>query len=192
MVEKMKKYSRAELLEKELLLKVYSRVSVFIGFILLLVLAVYFNRFPDEMFGTIENGLFNITLAVTYDTSLLIFNTPLVVFLVVFLFNLGVLIYAITGKKVLLPQIVESILYNTILSFLFIVSQVVLYFVIPATVNGAINFGFFSYNFSVLTNEVLSGINFGYILITIYTFYNMFIVYFIRSSKEIQFKKEEN
>ena len=164
-------------IEKELVLNIYSKLSLVIGLSIFIILAVYFSNLPELMYGVVEKGIFNLNFRVAYDTYLDVFNWPLILFIVFFLFNLGVLIYAQKGEKVEGSIINGSIFYNTVLSFLLIVAHLVFYFIVPDTINGAIEVGLFQYEFKVLSDVSNTGINFGYILATIYTLYNIFVIY---------------
>ena len=67
---------------------------------LLFVLFKYFEEFPKLMNGTVDKGLFKLDFTIGYGIHLEIFNFALIAFVLVFLFNLGVLIYASTGQKI--------------------------------------------------------------------------------------------
>ena len=164
-------------IDKEALLSIYNKLNVFVGLGIFLVLVIYFNNFPETMYGAIDKGIFSLDLSVAYGTQVEVFNFPLVWFILFFLLNLGFLIFTQTGEKVESGAISESIFYNTILSFLLIVAQLVFYYIIPETVNGDIVIGLFQYDFDVLSDVVVSGYNFAYILATVYTFYNMFVLF---------------
>lgn len=169
---------------KEVVLKVYNRLSVFLGLGSFILLFVYFNSFPKTMNGTVAKSILNFDFTLSIQDSIKIFNSPLIWFILFFIMNLGVLIYTQTGQNKSEGRIVESMFYNTIISFLLIVSQVVLYYLVPETVNGAIEFGLFRYEFVELSNKSVIGINFAYIFAMIYTIYNGIIIYLeIRENK---------
>ena len=163
--------------DKELLLSIYNKLNVLIGLGIFLILVVYFSSFPEIMYGAVDKGIFSLDLTVSYDLHTIIFNYPLVWFILFFLLNIGFLIVIQKGEKVESGIVFESIFYNIILSFLLIVAQLVFYYMIPESINGNIQIGLFQYGFDVLSDVVANGINFAYILATIYVFYNMFVVF---------------
>lgn len=166
-----------EKIDKEIIVKIYSKLSIVIGLGIFLVLIMYFNNLPELMYGPVEKGLFNIDFSIGYGENIIVANLPLVFFTVFFLYNLGMLIYTQTGDKMEANIITESMFYNTILSFLLIVAQLVFVYMVPESINGAIYIGLFQYEFVELNDLSTVGINFGYILALIYTFYNIFVLF---------------
>lgn len=173
---------------KELIVNIYSKLSIVIGLGIFIVLLIHFNSFPELMNGVVDKGLFNLDFTIESAVHVEVFNLPLILFTALFLFNLGVLIYIITGKKVETNIVVESMFYNTILSFLLIVAQVVFYYMIPETINGAIEIGLYQYEFVELSDLSTTGINFGYILAAIYTLYSIFVLFLETKRGQIDFK----
>ena len=164
-------------IDKEIVLSIYSKLSVIIGLGIFVILLMYFGNLPEIMYGPIEKGLFNIDFNVEYGVNVIVFNLPLIFFTLFFLYNLGMLIFIQVGKKVEANATCESVFYITILSFLLIVSQLVFVYMVPENINGAIQIGLFQYEFVELNDLSTTGINFGYILATIYTLYSVFVLY---------------
>lgn len=169
--------------DKELVFYIYSKLSILIGLAIFLVLFMYFRMFPEGMYGVVDKGIFKLDFAVSFGVNETIFNFPLILFIVFFLFNLGLLIYSQVGNKLAVGTLTGSIFYNTILSFLLIVAHLVFYYVIPDTINGAIVIGLIDYEFEVLSDVSKTGYNFAYLLATVYTFYNVFVVYSLTKNK---------
>ena len=48
--------------DKEALLGIYNKLNVFVGLGIFLVLVVYFNNFPKNMYGAIDKGIFSLDL----------------------------------------------------------------------------------------------------------------------------------
>lgn len=165
-----------EKFSKELALRMYSKISIVMSMGLLYILFKYFNEFPKLMNGEVKKQLFSLDFTMNFSTHLEIFNFALVVFIVVLFINLGILIYALVGEKID-EKIVANIMYNTIITVLIIIAHGAFYYMIPDTVNGAIEIGLFQYEFDVLTGVSNKGINFAYILILIYMLYNATLVY---------------
>lgn len=173
-------------IDKGAVLNIYNKLSIVLGLGTFLILLVYFNGFPETMNGTIDKGIFNLDLVIGSGVEVSIFNSPIVWFVLFFVMNLGVLIFTQTGEKAAESKVVESIFYNTILSFFLIVAQIVFYYLIPGTVNGAINIGLFKYEFVELIDKSVVGINFAYILASIYTIYNIVVVVLETRNTELE------
>jgi len=172
-------------INKDAVLKIYNKLSIVLGLGTLIILLVYFNGFPDIMNGTVDKNIFNLNFITGTGNEVGIINSPIIWFILFFIINLGVLIYTQTGEKVTESRIVESIFYNTILSFFLIVAQVVFYYFIPETINGAVNIGLFKYEFVELTDKSSVGINFAYIIASVYTIYNIVVVFLETRTSEI-------
>jgi hypothetical protein len=166
-----------EKLDKEIIANIYSKLSVVMGLGIFIILFMYFNNLPELMYGPVEKGMFNLDFSVGFEMNIIVFNLPLIFFTLLFLYNLGMLIYTQTGNKMEANNVTESMFYNTILSFLLIVSQFVFVYMVPDSINGIIEVGLFQYEFVELSDLSTKGINFGYILATIYTFYSIFVLY---------------
>lgn len=162
------------------LLRIYNKVSIFISLGFLLSLYLYFSKLPETMFGTVQKGLFSTTFTVALQTDVVIFNSALLFALVILAANIAMVIFAYkaeTKEK----AIQESTIYNLILNIVIVVALVIFYLNIPKEINGAIFVGFFQYKFNVLSDELVGGFNFSYILATGYMLYN--IVLAILSTK---------
>ena len=177
-----------EKLNKEMILNIYNKISIILGLAIFLVLFMYFNKMPESMFGTVDKGIFSLDFAVDLSTTTVVFNTPLIWFIFIFLINLGLLLYTQLGEKVTTGRITESVFYNTILSFLLIIAQLVFFYIIPESINGTISIELFQYEFVELADKSITGINFAYILASIYVFYNMVILYLEMKNNQIDYK----
>ncbi len=172
-------------IDKELVVNIYSKLSIIIGLGIFLTLLLYFNNIPELMHGSVEKGIFSLDFNVEIGVNVVVINLPLIFFTLFFLYNLGMLIYTQTGDKVETNIIIESMFYNTILSFLLIVTHLVFIYMIPDAINGAINIGLFKYEFVELSDLSTTGINFGYILASIYTLYSAFVLYIENKNNQI-------
>jgi len=166
-----------EKIDRDLIVNIYSKLSVVIGLGIFVILFAYFDNFPDSMYGPVEKGLFSLDFSVAFGENTIVANLPFVFFIVFFIYNLGMLIYTQTGDKMEANNITASMFYNTILSVLLIVTQLVFVYMIPDSINGNIVIGLLQYEFVELSDLSTIGINFGYILAIIYTFYNVFVLY---------------
>ena len=141
-------------MDKELIVNIYSKLSVVIGLGVFLILLMYFNNVPKVMYGAVEKGMLNLDFSVGLGVNVVVLNLPLIFFTVFFFYNLGMLIYTQTGDKMEANNITESMFYNTILSFLLVVSQFVFVYMVPESINGVIDIGLFKYEFVEL-NDLL-------------------------------------
>ena len=174
-------------IDKKLIFNIYSKLSILIGLGTFLILFTYFGKFPEGMYGAVDRGIFSLDFNVSPGINIEIFNSPLVWFIGFFLLNLGFLIYSLVGDKEAVGTISGSLFYNLILSVLLIIAQLVFYYLVPETVNGPIEIGLFEYEFAVLSDVSNTGYNFGYALASIYTFYNVFMVYVLTRNSETDF-----
>lgn len=188
MVRKIQKWGYK--MSKEFIMSIYYKVCIFLGMGAFLNLFVYLERFPELMNGDITKKLFSLEFNTGYGAYETVFNTALIVFILIFAINLGVLVYSLLGEKSE-GLIAEAVFYNTIITFLIVIAHIAFYIQIPTTVNGEITNGIFNTSFYVLADEVVKVFNFSYLLITVYLFYNVFVIYrsmpektYIKSSKK--------
>ena len=163
-------------MKKDNLMNIYYKMCVFIGAGALLSLFLYLKEFPKEMNGDIIKTFFSLEFDILYETNVVVFNTILIIFFIVFLINLGALIFALVGEK-LEGLLLEAAFYNTIITFLLVVSHLAFYLQIPSIVNGEISHSVFHSNFYSLTDVRVIVFNFSYLFIAIYLFYNAYVIY---------------
>ena len=153
-------------------------------------LFLYLEKFPDFINGDVTKKLFNLKITIGYEDYVEVFNSALIVFLVIFGINLGVLIYSILGEKIE-GLFAEAVFYNTIIAFLIVIAHIAFYLQVPANGNGEITMGILNTSFYILTNEVVKVFNFSYLLITIYLFYNVYVIYKSMPEKTFVETKEQ-
>ncbi|MBN2604930.1 MAG: hypothetical protein JXR62_03815 [Bacilli bacterium] len=173
-----------KMMNPDSLLRTYNKISIVVGLILMIVLVTYFGKIPVGMYGPIEKGLFSTVFTVALNTEIVVFNVALLFAIIAFLFHVGVLII-VFNKKTTEKAIQESVLYNVILSIGLILTLIIFYLNIPANVNGEIFIGFFQYKFNVLSDVIVGGFNFAYIVTTIYVFLNIAIAFISSRSYEL-------
>jgi len=176
-------------MNKEKIIKIYYNLNLFIGLGMLASLYVFLGKFPVFMNGEIKRTLFSLDFQFANSHLVEVFNSMLVIFFIVFVVNLGILIYALGSEKVR-SALVEGIFYNTILSFILIISHLVFYYQIPTFINGAMESFFFHSNFFELSTEKVRVFNFTYILIIFYLAYNFYINYKLYTGIELIEEKE--
>ena len=172
---------------KMIVLNLYNKISLIIGLGIYLVLFLHFNKMPESMFGSVDKGIFYLDFAVE-GQQVVVFNSPLVWFIGFFLLNLGALLFTQYGNKKETGLVVESMFYNTVISFLLIASQLAFFYMVPDSVNGIIDIGLFKYEFVELVDKSATGINFGYIFASVYVLYNIVVVFLETRNNQISYK----
>lgn len=140
--------------------------------------------------GTISSGLFNFNFENAY-IEINVFNTPLIMFVVFALLSGFVAYIALREKPVQRKLYQDVVVYNVILTILFAVSNVVFMILIPDTVAGALEYGFFLVKFPVQGGDIANVFNFTYLFMTVYIILNIVV---LQLTKETKFreKKEED
>lgn len=161
-------------MNKDRNMRLYTNLSILIGFVLLLVTFIYLLRFPIEFYGVIETSLFNIEFS-NYEGELDVFNFVLIFYLGVTLLNVLVWIFIGTSKDITKPQLKEVVVFNTMITLFMIASNVVFVLMMPNQVNGLIEDGFFYLSVPKVSSDIIKVLNFNYVLAFIYVFYNMYI-----------------
>lgn len=173
-------------MKKEFILNIYYKASVFLGMGAFLSLFLYLEKFPKEMFGDISKKIFSLEFSIAFDVLKHVFNSSLIVFIIIFLINLGFLIYSLIGKKIE-GLLAEGVFYNTLLTFLIVLSHIAYNIQIPLNVNGEISHSLFHSNFFELADSKVIVFNFSYLLITVYLLYSVFVIYkLIPKNKEVE------
>ncbi len=163
-------------MNKENLMSVYYKMCIFIGMGAFLSLFLYLKQFPEGMNGDITKTFFGLEFNLGYGNVVTVFNSIVIIFFVIFLINLGALIFALIGDK-LDGLLLEGAFYNTIISLLLLISHLAFHLQIPGIVNGEISHSIFHSNFYALTDMRVIVFNFSYLFITVYMFYNAYIIY---------------
>ncbi len=177
-------------MSKDFIMSIYYKLCIFLGIGAFLSLFLYLEKFPDFINGDVTKKLFNLKITIGYEDYVEVFNSALIVFLVIFGINLGVLIYSILGEKIE-GLFAEAVFYNTIIAFLIVIAHIAFYLQVPANGNGEITMGILNTSFYILTNEVVKVFNFSYLLITIYLFYNVYVIYKSMPEKTFVETKEQ-
>ena len=163
-------------MKKEFFLSIYYKVSIFFSMGAFLILFLYLEKFPSLMYGDISKSLFVLKFTTSIDVYETVVNSALIVFIVLFLINLGVLIYSLMGEEIE-GLLAEGVFYNTILTFLILISHIAYNIQIPTNVNGEISHSLFHSNFFELAESKAIVFNVSYLLITVYLFYSVYVIY---------------
>ncbi len=174
-------------MKKENLMGIYYKMSIFIAMGAILSLFLFLKQFPEGMNGDITKTFFTLKFDLAFGQMIEVFNSIVIIFFAIFLINLGALIFTLTGDK-MKGLLAEGAFYNTIISFLLLVSHLAYYLQIPKTVNGEISHSVFHSNFYRLTDLRIIAFNFSYLFITIYLVYNIYVIYKLLPDKVLHTK----
>ncbi len=162
-------------MSKDKLLRLLMKINLVFVLLITIVLLLFIDQFPKEMYGTVSTTIFQTVL--TYNgEDYVINNLPLYVVTFFFVFNGLLLIYALVGEKVQKSLLVEASLYNVILSFFMVVSAILFTIFLPEMINGLINHGIFVSHFHIRTDEIKNVYNFNYALLFIFFGWNVFVL----------------
>ena len=170
-------------MKKDFILNFYYKVTVFLAMGAFISLFLYLEKFPELMFGDITKSLFSLEFSISYGVTEQVINSALIVFVCIFLVNLGVLIYSWTGEKIE-GLLAEAVFYNVIITLLIVISHIAYNIQIPLNVNGEISHSLFNSNFFALSDVKVIVFNLSYLLITIYLVYNAYVIYKLIPQKE--------
>ncbi len=163
-------------MNKERFLRLYTKISIFIGFLLLLTTLSYALNFPIEFYGTITKNIFNITFE-NYSGTFNIFNSPMIVFLILLIMNIVLIINLGDLKEVENKDLREVLIMNTFLTVIMIFGQILFIVLVPNQINGIIQDKIIFISMPVLTTNVIKVFNVNYILAVIYVGYNMYVTF---------------
>ena len=170
---------------KNNLMRWYTRLSVLLGFVLLISIFAYIRLYTnadvygtgtDTAFhGTVEKAIMNVTLVV-YGAEKIIFNTFGLFVLTVLLFNLVILILFRNTEDIEDKELKTIHQNNFILTILMLAAHALFIFLIPTNVNGQIKDVFFLVQMPILSDSIRYVMNFNYILTLLYIGYNIYVL----------------
>lgn len=124
-------------MNKENFLRVYNKLSILIGFLLLMFTFFFTNAFPKEYSSLTETNVFMIRF-VSFFEDVSVSNTPLFIFATLAILNILMLVRVGNTEDVEAKPLQSLVFYNMILSLMLTVGQVAFVLMIPESVNGAI------------------------------------------------------
>ena len=170
---------------KNNLMRWYTRLSVLLGFVLLVSIFAYIRLYTnadvygtgtDTAFhGTVEKALMNVTLVV-YGADKIIFNTFGLFVLIVLAINLVILILFRNTDEIEDKELKTIHQYNFIVTLLMLVAQALFIFLIPETINGQIKDLFLVVQMPVLSDSISNVVNLNYVLTLFYIGYNIYVL----------------
>jgi hypothetical protein len=137
---------------------------------------IYTLNFPIEFYGTITKGIFNITFE-NYSGTFNIFNSPMIVFFILFVMNIVLIINLGDLKEIENKDLREVLIMNTFLTFIMILGQILFIVLVPNQINGLIEDKIIFINMPVLATNIVKVFNINYILAVIYIGYNMYVTF---------------
>jgi len=175
-------------MNKEKFLRLYNRINIAFGVILLLFVILFIGQIPTVYAGVIEKNIFMIGIE-SISGIINIINAPLIVFISLFILNIYLLI-RVKDTTVKNKYLQSVIFYNVVLLLMLIVGHLVFYFSIPDSINGEVVNNFIYLRFQVRSDEFINVVNVDYLLASIYLIYNIFVAFKSPEVKEKKFDEE--
>ena len=108
---------------------------------------------------------------------------------IVFILLSGFVAYIALREKPVQKKLYQDVVvYNVILVILFAVSNVVFMLLIPSTVAGPLEYGFFMVKFRIQGGDIVNAFNFTYLFMTAYIVLNIVV---LQLTKEKKFKEKK-
>lgn len=171
-------------MNKESFLRMYNRVNIAFGIMIVLFVVVFVAQIPTTYAGLIEKSIFSIGFA-----GVTIFNGPMFVYISLLLLNIYLLI-RIKDTKVDNKHLESVVFYNFVLLLMLLIGHLVCYFSIPDAMNGLVENNFVFLRFQIRSNEFLNVVNVNYILSATFLIYNLFVAYKSPTEKVQKFDEE--
>lgn len=175
-------------MNKEKFLRVYNRINIAFGVMLILFVVMFISQFPTSFNGLVEKNLFVISIE-NYEGIINILNAPLFVFVSLFLLNIYLLI-RVKDTNVENKYLQNVMFYNIMILLMLIVGHLVFYFSVPDVINGEVANKFLYVRFQLRSNEFQDVINVNYVLSGIFLIYNLFVAYKSPNPQEETFDEE--
>ncbi|MCF7926155.1 MAG: hypothetical protein K9L74_01075 [Candidatus Izimaplasma sp.] len=171
-------------MDKRAFIKVYNKISILVGITLFAVMIYFINTFPTQYYGNVTKSFFKISFDNLPETAA-VFNLPLILLIIFFLMNVLVLLSVLLRDEEQKTVLLEVPIYNTLFTFLMLIAHIFYTAVIPNVINGTIKHTFFTSTFPKLSDVLVTGINFVYVLTVVYIIYNLYIFFKYLEKKEI-------
>lgn len=168
-------------MNKENFLRLYSKISIFIG-VLLFIFVIFFvssfplaTKYPTGFRALIETNVFTITL-VNYSANITLMNTPLIVFMTLLILNIVMLIRVGDTKNIDEKPLQTVVFNNIIITMMLIIGQIAFVLMIPENINGIVQNRFLFVTFHSGTGTPVHVILASYVLTLVYIGYNIMVV----------------
>ncbi len=149
----------------------------------------YVMSFPQEFYGIVDKGLFFTTLE-NYQANVDIINMPLIVYLILLVLNVLIVIRLGNLEELESKSLQSVAVYNTLLTIMLIIGQIVFFIMIPDRINGFVKDFFVYVEMPLRDIEVQNVINVNYIIAVIYICYNIVVAVKNIPEKAIEFDEE--
>jgi len=174
----------------------FIRLYLWLSIVFVLVLAYLQYQFTQDLMGTemsisgtISSNLFNYNFENAFLT-IDVLNTPLFMYILFTLLSVFAAVFALKNPPIRHKLLQEVIVYNVIISILFIVSSIVLMVLLPNTVSGAIEYGLIAMKFPIQGVDIINVYNFTYLFMIAYIILNI-VALQLTKEKKYKEKKEE-
>jgi hypothetical protein len=139
--------------------------------------------------GTISSNIFRYNFENAFLT-IDVLNTPLIMYISFTLLSVFAAVLALKNPPIRQKFLQEVVIYNVMISILFIASSIVLMVLLPDTVSGVIDYGLIAMKFPIQGGEIVSVFNFTYIFMIVYIILNI-VALQLTKEKKYKEKKEE-
>ena len=160
-------------MDKYKFLRIYVNFSIIIGLLLLISTMIYTSQFILSFYGLVSKTLFQVTIDGFIDIT--IFNTPLIIFAMLLVVNIIVMVRLGSVEEVEHKVLREVVAYNTLLTIMLVIGQVVFFLLIPERITGEIVNLFYAIKVPVKMDQFVYVINVNYILTITYVVYNIVV-----------------
>lgn len=185
---------RRKLMKKDKIIRIYLWLSIIAMLAFMIVVVVFLQSLPVG--ETYQNGFFGgvekTVITVVFEGSGYVeaTNYPLVVAVGLFLITLITAFYCNMNGGLQKKMISEAMVYNVVITLLIVASTLLFVYMIPESVNGVVDNGFFFTKFPRLTDDVVVAYNLSYLLSVIYIVLNG-LTLIITKEKQRPSKEEE-
>ncbi|AIO19318.1 hypothetical protein KQ51_01442 [Candidatus Izimaplasma bacterium HR1] len=161
-------------MSKDSFLRLYTKLSIFIGFVMFIFVAFFVGRLGIVYKSLLEANIFGIKVLIM-NNEFVIVNTPLIIFSSLLLLNIYMLIRVGNTKDVKQKFLQNVVFNNTFLVLLMIVGQIAFVLMMPDNINDPLVNRFVMITFYTGTNNPYNVIFTSYILTLVYFIYNIVV-----------------
>lgn len=162
-------------MDKERLLRSYVTLSVVAGLYFLLASLLYQLQYTQSYNVLVETSLFQVELLSWPDIQVIIFNTPLVSYLVVLVLNVAIVVLT-WGVQIEKRALLETTYLNLLVSVLLVAGQLVFVAMLPDRINGTPRDLILFTEVPITLETVVRVVNVTYALAFFYLVYNLLVL----------------
>ncbi len=161
-------------MNKERFLRIYTKLNIYIGVLLILFVVIFMSTLPKEFNSLVETNVFSITF-VQLSGNIVLLNTPLIVFITLLVLNLFLLFRVGDTSQVEEKPLQTVVFYNVIITLMLIIGQIAFVLMIPENISGLIQNRYILFTFQTGASSTVHVI-FGTLALSIAYFVYNFIV----------------